>query len=284
MANQHNSIMKQPNLGKRIAELRKTRGLTQEELVEKCNVSVRTIQRIESGEVTPRSYTVRAILDTLGYELGEITEPQTEDELWDNAESSKLKVLKNLLPWSIAAGFLYFVLGFMEASLDLARSAEFGEWFEVPGSQGFYNFIKIAILIAINVFIFAFYKIGDAFKSSGLKLGSVIFMVACTLFVLYDISSYAFPALENDMAVVSEIILFGVAYFILGIGLYTARNISKTIASLATMACVFNGLLFISVIGIIPGYLFLPVTELLLIILLFKVYTLVKDQGVTPLA
>ena len=46
--------MKQPELGQIIHDLRKQKGLTQEELVEKCNISVRTIQRIEAGEVTPR--------------------------------------------------------------------------------------------------------------------------------------------------------------------------------------------------------------------------------------
>jgi transcriptional regulator with XRE-family HTH domain len=30
--------MKQPELGKKISELRKAKGLTQEELVEKCNI------------------------------------------------------------------------------------------------------------------------------------------------------------------------------------------------------------------------------------------------------
>jgi transcriptional regulator with XRE-family HTH domain len=59
--------MTQPNLGKRIAELRKSKGLTQEELVEKCNLSVRTLQRIESGEGSPRSYTLRIILKALDY-------------------------------------------------------------------------------------------------------------------------------------------------------------------------------------------------------------------------
>jgi transcriptional regulator with XRE-family HTH domain len=44
--------MKQPELGRKIAELRKAKGLTQEELVEKCNIRVRTLQRIESGEVS----------------------------------------------------------------------------------------------------------------------------------------------------------------------------------------------------------------------------------------
>lgn len=57
--------MNQPELGKRIVELRKERGLTQEELVEKCNINVRTLQRIESGEVMPRSYTVRLIFAAL---------------------------------------------------------------------------------------------------------------------------------------------------------------------------------------------------------------------------
>lgn len=41
--------MKQPELGKKITELRKGKGLTQEELVDKCNISVRTLQRIEAA-------------------------------------------------------------------------------------------------------------------------------------------------------------------------------------------------------------------------------------------
>jgi transcriptional regulator with XRE-family HTH domain len=59
--------MKQPELGKKIAELRKTKSLTQEELVEKCNLNVRTLQRIESGLVTPRSYTIKTIFTVLEF-------------------------------------------------------------------------------------------------------------------------------------------------------------------------------------------------------------------------
>ncbi|MFO7659062.1 MAG: helix-turn-helix domain-containing protein [Bacteroidales bacterium] len=59
--------MKQPELGRKILDLRKAKGLTQDELVEKCNISVRTLQRIEAGEVTPRSYTVRIIFEALDY-------------------------------------------------------------------------------------------------------------------------------------------------------------------------------------------------------------------------
>jgi transcriptional regulator with XRE-family HTH domain len=58
-------LTQQPELGKKIADLRKAKGLTQEELVEKCNLNVRTLQRIESGEVMPRTYTIRLIFEAL---------------------------------------------------------------------------------------------------------------------------------------------------------------------------------------------------------------------------
>ena len=61
--------MKQPELGKKIADLRKVQGLTQEELVDRCNLSVRTLQRIESGEVVPRSHTIRVIFAALDYKV-----------------------------------------------------------------------------------------------------------------------------------------------------------------------------------------------------------------------
>lgn len=61
--------MKQPELGKYIAGLRETKGLTQEEVVSKCNISVRTLQRIESGKVVPRSYTLRLIATALDCDL-----------------------------------------------------------------------------------------------------------------------------------------------------------------------------------------------------------------------
>jgi|GEM_PF-829522 len=64
--------MTQPELGKKIADLRKQKGLTQEELVEKCNVNVRTLQRIESGEVNPRRYTVKLIFEALDYDINQI--------------------------------------------------------------------------------------------------------------------------------------------------------------------------------------------------------------------
>lgn len=61
--------MNQPDLGKKILEIRHLKGLTQGELAEKCNLSLRTVQRIESAEVTPRSHTIKVIFSSLDYDI-----------------------------------------------------------------------------------------------------------------------------------------------------------------------------------------------------------------------
>lgn len=47
--------------GKLIKELRIKKGMTQEELADKTEVSARTIQRIENGEVDPRAYHIHSV-------------------------------------------------------------------------------------------------------------------------------------------------------------------------------------------------------------------------------
>lgn len=61
--------MNQPELGKKILELRLSKGLTQNELADLANVSLRTIQRIELAEVTPRSYTIKTIFSVLEFDF-----------------------------------------------------------------------------------------------------------------------------------------------------------------------------------------------------------------------
>jgi len=67
-------------IGTRISELRKSKGLTQEKLAEMANVNLRTIQRIESGETTPRGHTLSAICKALNINTEEILNyGKTED-------------------------------------------------------------------------------------------------------------------------------------------------------------------------------------------------------------
>jgi len=55
--------------GKLIKELRIKKGLTQEELADRTEISSRTIQRIENGEVDPRAYTLQMIANALEVEF-----------------------------------------------------------------------------------------------------------------------------------------------------------------------------------------------------------------------
>lgn len=59
--------MNQPELGKLIAQKRFEHKLTQNDLANKCGVNLRTIQRIESGDVMPRLYTLNIISDVLNH-------------------------------------------------------------------------------------------------------------------------------------------------------------------------------------------------------------------------
>jgi uncharacterized Tic20 family protein/DNA-binding Xre family transcriptional regulator len=63
--------MNQPDLGLKVTELRQQKGFTQEQLAEKCEVSPRTIQRIESGEVDPRAYTLQCLSTALEFDFME---------------------------------------------------------------------------------------------------------------------------------------------------------------------------------------------------------------------
>jgi uncharacterized Tic20 family protein/DNA-binding Xre family transcriptional regulator len=72
--------MNQPYLGQKIAELRQLKGLTQEQLAEKCEVSARTIQRIESGEVDPRAYTLHCLSEALEFDFAE--QDASREDLW----------------------------------------------------------------------------------------------------------------------------------------------------------------------------------------------------------
>ncbi|MFT3687437.1 MAG: helix-turn-helix domain-containing protein [Phycisphaerales bacterium] len=61
----------------RLKNIREQQNLTQEELASKTGVSVRTIQRIESG-TEPKGYTLRVLAVTLGIDEKELLNPKVE--------------------------------------------------------------------------------------------------------------------------------------------------------------------------------------------------------------
>lgn len=65
--------------GKLIKELRIKKGITQEELADLTELSARTIQRIENGEVDPRAYTLQMIAKALEVDFSIFTENESDE-------------------------------------------------------------------------------------------------------------------------------------------------------------------------------------------------------------
>ena len=157
--------MKQPELGSRITELRKKHNLTQEELVDLCNVSVRTIQRIESGEVIPRTSTVRVILDALNEDFDRFKKSFSKGNL-----NMDLQLTENWLQMAWVSGIIYFVIGFAEVSMDynmLDRST-----FDFSNTA--YISVKLVSIVSYFFFIGGFIKLAEYFDIQILKVSSVL--------------------------------------------------------------------------------------------------------------
>src|SRR5690554_5262090 len=140
--------MKQPALGQKILELRKQKGLTQEELVDMCNINVRTIQRIEAGEVMPRSFTLKTILNALGEDL----EVLKNRNFSDSFDLSNLKFSSNQIKLAWISGLIYFLSGFMEFAVDYARFYE--QELIIPNAA--YISMKLIVLFALILFMRGF--------------------------------------------------------------------------------------------------------------------------------
>lgn len=86
--------MESVDFGKKLIEVRKHKGLTQGEVAELCNVTIRTIQRIESGIVKPRASTIKIISQTLKFDFFDTS--NTGYDGTDENQTSKLKSHKFL--------------------------------------------------------------------------------------------------------------------------------------------------------------------------------------------
>lgn len=81
-----------------LSHIRKEKGMTQETLAELSGVTVRTIQRIEAGDVVPQHHTVKLLAEALNIEPKEIIFGTAVNELPENTAKTDLLPLYHLLP------------------------------------------------------------------------------------------------------------------------------------------------------------------------------------------
>jgi transcriptional regulator with XRE-family HTH domain len=265
-------LMRQPELGRKISDLRKTKGLTQEELVEKCNISVRTLQRIETGEVTPRSYTIKTILAALDNDLSAIAEND------NSVVQSMIGSLKNFFLFDAdPAADADFIAQQINISWILGivyfRYKDNTLIFSTP----VYLIIKISALIAFILFQRGFILLGGLFKNYLLRITSFILIFGNVLIIGYDIASIFYDSIERQYILGSEAVVFGCIGILYGIAL---RRLRKPIGAVSGYAGVFEiaaGCFFLTVVLSFMGFIVRVPAELFEILVLYKSIEVIKS-------
>lgn len=239
--------MKQPELGKRISEMRKAKGLTQEELVELCNLNVRTIQRIEAGEVTPRSYTIKALFEALGAQ-------------WENVELSQNiahpKSIVTCLYAGFGAGLVYFCLSYFDISMEI-------EWME-GGFVNTLNFglVKGGVLITFSLFIFGLIKLTSAFPNKILQIALWVMLIGNAIWTGIDFLALTISSLDLTDYYEVKISTFGLAYAFMGIGFLSYKKLWSNIPQVIGALGVVSGILMFTVVGTLFALIPLTLFEL----------------------
>ena len=105
--------MTQNEIAKRVIEERVRRGMSQEDLAGESLLSLRTIQRIESGQTSPRGDTLKRLAATLKVPVEDLIG-------WDLQEDANLVVLLNLTQLSFL-GFVQKQLEHFEIIINLSK-------------------------------------------------------------------------------------------------------------------------------------------------------------------
>jgi|TARA_B110000503_G_C7058755_1_gene375693 transcriptional regulator with XRE-family HTH domain len=278
--------MKQPLLGKKITELRKQKGLTQEELVERCNVTVRTIQRIESGETTPRIYTIKTILNALGLDYEKVFEREYNEGKFDKILRFFPSNLKEVLNISFIAGIVYFVLGFVEMGyyatsfFDLDSQTN---WSNLPiknygsySDNGIYIFIKIISIISFSLLMRGFVLVGSYYKNYLVELMAFVMIIMHIIFEISEIVSINFENSLVEFIMISKAVTFGVIMIFFGVGLLRLKSHLGNLPKITGVLEIITGVCFATVFLSVFGLIFLTPLELLELLLLYKVASKIR--------
>jgi transcriptional regulator with XRE-family HTH domain len=133
-------------LAGKIGALRKSKGLSQEQLADESSINLRTLQRIEAGRTEPRGNTLRALAHALDTPLEELLDATLEAD----PGFLQLMNLASLSFWLVPLGNLFLPLILWVLKRDKVKGVDqLGRRllnFQLTWSFIIYGFLLLAIL------------------------------------------------------------------------------------------------------------------------------------------
>jgi transcriptional regulator with XRE-family HTH domain len=195
--------MKQPELGIKICEIRNQKNITQKELSESCKVDIRTIQRIESGEVTPRISTLKLLAEALNSDI----------EIFNEEKHNNSNYLSSSILLAIfITGIIYFISFILTLPI-------------IPKNNFLLSinlFMTIIYTLSGFIFYYGFYLLGEINKNLLLKISSIIIMVLIPLFLISMLITPRYSYGEHIFRLVT--LIMGLNCILFGIGLFKTNN------------------------------------------------------------
>jgi transcriptional regulator with XRE-family HTH domain len=165
--------MKQPELGSYITKLRNQNKLTQKDLATLIKVDIRTIQRIETGEVTPRMYTIKLLSEVLGSNIN----------VDHNTAPDANETFVQQVRWSFILGII-FSINYVPVIINIIKSHDSAK----PHVNPFFNLLFVTIhIVTIIFFTRGFYFIGKRNNNHVLEVTSMLGMFLLPLLSIIDL-------------------------------------------------------------------------------------------------
>jgi transcriptional regulator with XRE-family HTH domain len=261
--------MQQPELGKRLTALRKEKNFTQEDLVTKSHVSVRTIQRIEAGEVLPRLLTVKILFEALGEKYESISTKPTQ--VMETQKSILPNANKNAVLVAALAGAIYLVTSVILGVMDIAWLADSDLW--ASWMDTIYIGLTVVLVISCALFARGFIVLSTVFENTLLKGAAALLIVGVAAKGVLDVSSLSVEDIEYlwlPYTVMS--ILFGALSILFGVALIRLQDSMGELSRIAGMLEIVMGCLLITVVLFFISYLIFIPTVVVEILVLYRGY------------
>ncbi len=169
-------------IGIKISQIRKQKALSQEQLAELSKVNVRTIQRIENNETTPRGATLKLLCDALEITPDEIV---NFDKIQDNS----------FIVWLHLSVLLGYVLPLGNIIVPLILWINNRNKIDCVDSQG-KNIINFQIIFSIILFVIILFSISTILIFS--KATDILFyyQFGFLLTMLLPILNFIYPIIN----------------------------------------------------------------------------------------